>query len=449
MESTAISEDRQLIDAQMAEAREKVAALEVRRREADAEMERLLAEGQQYAVLKEVCVSLDKLHTMGAAHLFWGELDAINDPVENLARIRQGIYGFEEEVDTLEQRRQGIVREIRQEQDNIDFLAEELLRLQEQEERAKYEFVVERDFEDLPYRPMVMPWTSQGEDEWRFRKVLLTTLFMAFSLAWLMSLWTITPPAQDEVVQIPERLARLVKKEPPKPPEQPQERPLQEKEKKLASKEAPTPAETQQARKKAESSGLLAFKNSFSELMETSSEALLGADARIDDSGKKASGQAQRSLLVAQAKEGSRGINTAGLSRNVGGAGNGMGGVQFSRVESSIGTGYASDRPLSDGPGPSRTDEEIQIVFDRYKAALYRIYNRELRNDPTLRGKMVLRITIEPGGQVSACKVESTDLASKALVQEIVARVSRFNFGPKDGVPRITILYPIDFLPAT
>jgi hypothetical protein len=34
------------------------------------------------------------------------------------------------------------------------------------------------------------------------------------------------------------------------------------------------------------------------------------------------------------------------------------------------------------------------------------------------------------------------------MVTKIVARVKRFNFGPKDDVPKITILYPIDFLPA-
>ena len=97
---------------------------------------------------------------------------------------------------------------------------------------------------------------------------------------------------------------------------------------------------------------------------------------------------------------------------------------------------------------PSRTDEEIQIIFDRYKAALYRIYNRELRNDPSLRGKMVLRITIEPEGHVSACAIKSTDLASPALSADIVERVLKFNFGPKEGVSTVVILYPIDFLPA-
>ena len=44
---------------------------------------------------------------------------------------------------------------------------------------------------------------------------------------------------------------------------------------------------------------------------------------------------------------------------------------------------------------------------------------------------------------------ESTDLASPELVKKIVARIKRFNFGPKEGVPKVTILYPIAFLPAT
>ena len=33
-----------------------------------------------------------------------------------------------------------------------------------------------------------------------------------------------------------------------------------------------------------------------------------------------------------------------------------------------------------------RTDEEIQIVFDRYKSALYRLYNKELRKRPDAQG---------------------------------------------------------------
>jgi TonB family protein len=95
-----------------------------------------------------------------------------------------------------------------------------------------------------------------------------------------------------------------------------------------------------------------------------------------------------------------------------------------------------------------RTDEEIQIVFDRHKAALYRLYNRELRKNPTLQGQMVLRLRIEPDGSVTLCEVKSSDMRAPELSAQVVARVRTFDFGAKD-VPAITILYPIDFLPAS
>jgi hypothetical protein len=62
---------------------------------------------------------------------------------------------------------------------------------------------------------------------------------------------------------------------------------------------------------------------------------------------------------------------------------------------------------------------------------------------------MVLRLTIQPDGTVSACKLDSSDMNSPALESQIVERVLKFNFGPKEGVPAVTILYPIDFLPAS
>jgi hypothetical protein len=190
--------------------------------------------------------------------------------------------------------------------------------------------------------------------------------------------------------------------------------------------------------------------------------AKLGTEARLSNKSPRVKGQAvaQRSLVAIQAKGGSSsGISNAGVSRNIGngnvdrlgGGGSGIGdgsGVGFVRVESAIADLEESSRPLSDGLAPGRTDEEIQIVFDRYKAALYRIYNKELRKDPTLRGKILMRIGIETSGAVSLCKVESTDLASPELVAKIVERIKRFNFGPKEGVLKMTILYPIDFLPA-
>ena len=103
---------------------------------------------------------------------------------------------------------------------------------------------------------------------------------------------------------------------------------------------------------------------------------------------------------------------------------------------------------MAAGAAAGRTDEEIQIVFDRYKAALYRMYNRELRKDPTLRGQIVLRLTIEPDGSVSMCELQSSSMDAPELAASVVARVRTFDFGAKEDIVAVTIVYPIDFLPA-
>jgi hypothetical protein len=179
--------------------------------------------------------------------------------------------------------------------------------------------------------------------------------------------------------------------------------------------------------------------------MDNSAEDKLGKQTRLTTGTEKAR-QTERSLLTASAGRGSGGLNTSSLSRDV--AGTGLSGRGTSRVTTTIGSGFGdAQRPLSDSVRGSRTDEEIQLVFDRNKSALYSIYQRALRKNPTLKGKVVLKITIAPSGQVLAASIYSSDLGDKLLEMKIAARVKLFNFGQKD-VDKITITYPIDFLPA-
>ena len=211
--------------------------------------------------------------------------------------------------------------------------------------------------------------------------------------------------------------------------------------------------------------GILALKEKFASLAQDTVVVPLGADARhvaADDVGRPSS----RSMLTSNAPGSSGGINLASLSRSVGGGGGGgggggngvgadggggggIGGVGVGRAVSPITPITGADRPKArSGPGASRTDEEIQIVFDRYKASFYRLYNRELRNNPALKGQMVLRLTIEPDGSVSMCALVSTDMDAPDLATQVVGRVRTINFGAKEGVQAVTIVYPIDFLPA-
>ncbi len=454
--NTAISKEQQALHALIGEAERHLAALRESSRSIQAELESMAGERERYQQLAAVCESLDRLHALQADELFWGKNGAAGH--ELTKRARRNSADFNERIRRREEALKELEEAIRAGLWKLDALNEELTELKEEERRRLDEFVVEREISQLPFRPTAMPWSKQGEDERRFRKVLLVTLLVSVLFSYTTYYWVLPMPEVDKPVEIPERLARLVKKVEPPPPPPPQKKeeekkPDTQKEEKIAEqKPKPTPSEKKKARKKAETSGVLAFRNSFSDLIENAPDAKLGVDARVTNAGQKAKGgESQRAIVTSAAKSGSGGINTASLSRNMGGGGSGVTGVAFSRVDSAIGTDATAgaDRPLSDGPGPSRTDEEIQIVFDRYKATLYRIYNKELRKDPTLQGKLVLRITIEPDGRVSLARAESTDLASEKLVADIVGRVKRFNFGPKEGVPKVTVLYPIDFLPAS
>ena len=218
------------------------------------------------------------------------------------------------------------------------------------------------------------------------------------------------------------------------------------------------PGPAAQPAKQIGNTGILAFRDKLASLAKEKPGPRLGADARYSDAVDR--GQNSPSSALTTSTPGTSGGLDAGSLRRtlgggggsnlpgVGGGGPGGGGFGVEKATSPIAPG--GDRPLArGGAGPARTDEEIQIVFDRYKAQFYRLYNRELRKDPTLKGQMVLRLTIEPDGSVSMCKLQSSDMNAPALAEQVVAIVLTINFGAKEGVQALTISYPIDFLPAT
>jgi len=85
-------------------------------------------------------------------------------------------------------------------------------------------------------------------------------------------------------------------------------------------------------------------------------------------------------------------------------------------------------------------------VFDANKGAIFAIYNRALRQDPSLQGKVVLELQIDPTGRVLECHVVSSELPDAGLMDKIVSRIRLFDFGKKD-VGTTTISYPVQFLP--
>jgi periplasmic protein TonB len=210
--------------------------------------------------------------------------------------------------------------------------------------------------------------------------------------------------------------------------------------------QAPKP-DPDAARKKAAQSGLLAFSDSLADLRDNPKLDTLRDNARVSEAGKTAA-RTERALLTSKVAAASGGIDTSRLSRDTGDVGLAQRGT--TRVASPVATDAAhSNAAPSAGKSrqAARSIEEIQMVFDRNKSAIYGMYNRALRSNPTLQGKLVLRLTIAPDGRVVDCAVVSSELADAELGGKVVARVKMFDFGAKD-VDVVTITYPIDFLPA-
>lgn len=314
------------------------------------------------------------------------------------------------------------------------------------------------------YRDYELPWTLSDDQEAKFRKILTITLAVLLVLSLI---WPFLPtPERDpnEVVEIEPRFAQLLlEKEPVPPPPpprveepEPEPEPVAQDEPEIVPEPvvepepvvAPPPEE--QARERASVAGLLPFADDLASLRDNSVVDQVASNRPLTGA-VGAAERNERSLITSNVGAASGGINTAQLSRNTGGTGlSGRATTQVETPVAAVGRGNAEgsdvQRSGSSNRG-SRSREEIEMVFDRNKGAIYALYNRALRNDPSLEGKLVLRLTISPEGVVTFCEIASSELNDPELERKLVQRVKLFRFDAKD-VEAITTTKPIDFFPA-
>lgn len=299
-----------------------------------------------------------------------------------------------------------------------------------------------------------LPWALGREDRQRFKRWLTVCLLVICGFGAIIPLITLPEATREEKEALPPRLARMVLEKPrpvvpPPPPkqeveEQPKPEPLPKPEPVKEVKPEPKPT-VADAREKAATSGLLAFKDAFADMRETVDVSKLQDTAAI----QRGAGEAatiDRSVLTSTHAARSAGVNVAALSRDTGGVA--LSGRETTKVEveeGATGEGGVEQRRAVDPR--SRSIEDIRRIFDANKGAIFAIYNRALRADPTLQGKVVLELVIAPSGQVTDVKVVASELADEALVAKIANRIRLFDFGQRD-VGITTINYPVHFLPS-
>lgn len=301
------------------------------------------------------------------------------------------------------------------------------------------------------YRLYDLPWSPTEEMEQRFRKVLRNAFILFAIVAVIIPLLPVPERAKVSAPEIPDRIVKLLieKKAPPPPPPPPPKVEDKKPEPVVKQPEQPKPQpRPQDAREKAQSSGLLKLQDQLADLRDNS---ILDKAAMTKNlTGKVGeTTRSERSLITSKVGASSGGINTASLSRGYGGGAGSLTGHTTTQVSSAVLAAQANDsvqRGTGNGKA-SRSEEEIALVFDRNKGAIYALYTRALRDRPDLQGKLVLELTISPAGEITRCSVVSSELNDPELERKLVARVKLFRFEARD-VGTITVTKPIDFFPA-
>lgn len=351
----------------------------------------------------------------------------------------------------------------------------------------------------ISFRVSVLPWATALADDARFRRIRNRVLIASTLLCLLFLLLPKPEHDRTQVAELPPQLAKIVLERevaPPPPPPAPvkvekkaEEQPAAAHPKKPDDPKPETvkqpvpearrpvpnkpPGEVDGARRKAAGVGLLAMKEQIAEIRGAPVAVQLNQEIKQGKGvgtgvgpgvgpGNEA-GIPVRALITSNATNGSGGINTAAYSRNTGGGG--LAGRATTLVEGVAGGGGGGGAGgggvKGDGKGAgrggtlhksgsgkaSRSIEEIKLVFERNKGAIYALYNRALRDDPSLQGKVVVELKIAPSGEVVDVRVLSSELKASELERKLLARIRQFDFGNKD-VDVMVVSWPVDFLPS-
>lgn len=154
--------------------------------------------------------------------------------------------------------------------------------------------------------------------------------------------------------------------------------------------------------------------------------------------------------------KGSGGVDT----KNLGTVGIGRGGgtalgpraeasvdnVNFGVVTDGVGSGGGGS-----GGGGGRgkgSKHSIDLVIEQNKGRISSLYQRLFRRDPTQTGKVAVRITIKPSGEVENVEIVSSAIKDEEFLGKLKSLLKSLNFGNDDSqTASVSVTYPFDFIP--
>ncbi len=89
----------------------------------------------------------------------------------------------------------------------------------------------------------------------------------------------------------------------------------------------------------------------------------------------------------------------------------------------------------STAPDGPRSNAALLTVIQKYSAGIQYCYSTQLKHDPTLRGKLVVALTVAASGEVTQASVVQNTIGSPELVECALSQIREWRFpSVPDGV---------------
>ncbi|MBO9488837.1 AgmX/PglI C-terminal domain-containing protein [Endozoicomonas sp. G2_1] len=296
-----------------------------------------------------------------------------------------------------------------------------------------------------------------------FVRILIALVIVYLAIAVIVPFIERVEQTRELKEQVPPELTRVVleRKQKPKPPPEPKieevkPEPKQEPKKPPeVKKPKPEPVvkpkqpltKRQAAKQKAQSSGLAAMKDELLAMREVLVTAPVASQQLAK--GERDQNRAQRKLLAAKADQQSVQLAKAKVSQTV--SSDALSSHSSQRIR------LSEQEVLASGNGEAkyadvktldnlRSELSIRQTLEASKARLYALYNRALRKDPLLQGKVVFNIEIQPSGEISQLDIAVSELNNAKLERQLLVILRSINFGQED-VDVMATAWSIEFLP--
>ena len=246
----------------------------------------------------------------------------------------------------------------------------------------------------------------------------------------------VKPPEPEPLPKLEPELAPPEEKVPEKPVEQ------------AVKPQIVQPTTREAAKEKASTSGLAAMKDELFSMREAF-DVKPAAQRKLDQTTAQEV-KVKRDLLAGAANKQTDSLAKSTISKTVAAGsltGNETQQIRLAKEEVLASQGASAEKASQASQGGQRSEAALRRTLEANKSRLYSLYNRALRKDPFLKGKVMFEIVIQPNGNVSKVTINSSELNNAKLERQLTLVLRSISF-PAEKVAVMTTIWAIDFFPS-